>query len=152
MTTVAWKALNKHLGDIQNHQLRDLFASQTDRFQQLHLEFEGGLLDYSKNRLNQVTLDKLFYLASEAKLEHWRELLFSGGQINHTEQRAVLHTALRDNKPNPKQTLVSRELDRMQQMVEQFSQKKWLGSSNKPLREVVVIGIGGSYLGPKLAS
>ena len=152
MTIVAWKALNKHLGDIQNHQLRDLFASQTDRFQQLHLEFEGGLLDYSKNRLNQVTLDKLFDLASEAKLEHWRELLFSGGQINHTEQRAVLHTALRDNKPNPKQTLVTRELDRMQQMVEQFSQKKWLGSSNKPLREVVVIGIGGSYLGPKLAS
>ena len=151
MTTVAWKALNTHLGDIQNHQLRDLFASQTDRFQQFHVKFEGGLLDYSKNRLNQVTLDKLFVLASEKKLEHWRERLFSGDHINHTEQRAVLHTALRDNKPNPKQALVTHELKRMQQMVERFSQKKWLGSSDKPLREVVVIGIGGSYLGPKLA-
>ena len=84
MTTVAWKALNTHLGDIQNHQLRHLFASQTDRFQQFHVEFEGGLLDYSKNRLNQVTLDKLFVLASEKKLEHWRERLFSGDHINHT--------------------------------------------------------------------
>ena len=151
MTSVAWNALNDHLGDIQNQQLRDLFAAQKNRYQQFHLEFEGGLLDYSKNRINQVTLDNLFALASEAKLELWRERLFNGDNINHTEQRAVLHTALRDPRPNPRQSLVSKELDHMQQMVERFSQKKWLGCSNKPMKEVVVIGIGGSYLGPKLA-
>ena len=110
MTTVAWRALNKHLGDIQDKHLRDLFAAQAYLFQKFHLTFEGGLLDYSKNRLNQVTLDKLFALASEAKLEEWRERLFNGDQINHTEQRAVLHTALRDSKPNPQQSLITHEL------------------------------------------
>ena len=151
MTTVAWRALNQHLGDIQDQHLRDLFAAQADRFQKFHLTFEGGLLDYSKNRLNQVTLDKLFALASEAKLEEWRERLFNGDQINHTEQRAVLHTALRDSKPNPQQSLITHELERMQQMVTRFSQNQWLGGTNKALREILVIGIGGSCLGPKLA-
>jgi len=99
--TTAWKTLSKHYEQMKDVHMKDLFAAEPDRFQNFSLKFENILLDYSKNRITQETMDTLLQLAEECKLKEAIEAMFSGEHINQTEDRAVLHVALRNLSDHP---------------------------------------------------
>lgn len=153
----AWQALEKHHAQTQSLHMLDLFAAEADRFGNYSSEYEGILLDYSKNRITKETLPLLFDLAKQADLEQWREQLFSGEKINATEGRSVLHTALRnrsnkaifsDNKDV--MPLVNEELAKMRTFTEKVRSGDWKGFTGKAITDIVNIGIGGSDLGPNM--
>jgi glucose-6-phosphate isomerase len=100
-TTPTWQALNSHYQAIFPLQMRDLFAEDAKRFDKFSLKINDFLLDYSKQRITEETLNLLFKLARECDIETWRERMFNGEKINFTEQRAVLHTALRNRSNKP---------------------------------------------------
>ncbi|GBF05068.1 glucose-6-phosphate isomerase, pgi [Deinococcus aerius] len=154
----AWQALEAHFGEVRDTHLRDLFASDPNRGERLTAEGAGLYLDYSKNRVTDETLRLLLALAREAGVEERRDAMFAGERINVTENRAVLHTALR--APRGATVNVDGEnvvpgvqevLDRMSAFAEQVRNRTWLGATGKPIRNVVNIGIGGSDLGPVMA-
>ena len=152
-----WQALTQHSNELPH--MRELFAKEPQRFDMMSLSACGLMLDYSKNRANQQTLTLLFDLAKEAKLEQKIKAMFSGELINTTEQRAVLHTALR---AKPEQEIlvddqnivpeVQATLAKMEAFVNEVTKGEWLGYTGKRITDVVSIGIGGSYLGPKIVS
>ncbi len=153
--TPAWQALSQHYQEIFPQHMRDMFVEDPQRTEKLSLQFDDFLLDYSKQRINQKTLTLLLQLARESDVENWRERMFTGEKINFTENRAVLHTALRNRSNQPvlvdgKDVMpeVNRVLKKMREFTEQVRQKKWLGFSGKPIDTIVNIGIGGSDLGP----
>ncbi|WP_282166647.1 glucose-6-phosphate isomerase [Shewanella japonica] len=139
--------------------MRELFAQNPQRFEQLSVKDCGLLLDYSKNRINDETLSLLFKLAKEANLSDKIAAMFNGDIINNTEGRAVLHTALRSK---PEQVImaegknivpeVQQTLAKMQQFVESVQDGHWKGYTGKTITDIVSIGIGGSFLGPKIVS
>jgi glucose-6-phosphate isomerase len=150
-----WLALERHWEEMAPQHLRALFAADPGRFQRMSLESCGILLDYSKNRISDRTLELLLALAQRADLGQWIEQMFSGGRINRTEGRAVLHVALRNRSQQP--LLLDGEdvmpgvrdvLARMERFSDQVRGGSWLGHSGKPITDVVNIGIGGSNLGP----
>jgi glucose-6-phosphate isomerase len=154
----SWKALEKHHAEIGGRHLRDLFAEDPDRGERLCAEAAGLYLDYSKNRITDETLQLLFELARECRLEQRRDLMFAGAPINTSEHRSVLHVALR--MPKGASLVVDgvdvvaqvREvLDRMADFARRVRSGEWKGHSGKPIRNVVNIGIGGSDLGPVMA-
>ncbi|GGJ18230.1 glucose-6-phosphate isomerase [Deinococcus roseus] len=154
----AYRALQAHYQNIQGKHLRDFFAEDATRGERLTAEADGLFLDYSKNRITDETLKLLLDLAREAGLEEHREKMFSGEKINTTENRAVLHTALR--APRDATVLVDGEnvvpevhevLDRMAAFAEKVRSGSWVGFTGKPIKTVVNIGIGGSDLGPVMA-
>jgi len=135
--------------------MRDLFATDTQRFDKFSLSYGDILLDYSKNRITDQTLALLLQLARDCEVENWRERMFSGEKINFTEDRAVLHTALRNrsNKPvfvdgEDVMPGVNRVLAQMRDFTERVRNGVWKGYSGKTITDVVNIGIGGSDLGP----
>ncbi len=156
--TAAFQALQAHHATAAQWHLRDLFARQPDRFERMHVRAAGLLLDYSKNRLNADTLSLLMSLARERGVEALREAMFSGEKINFTEQRAVLHTALRapadacdaqvDGQP------VAAEVHAVLQHIREFSERvrggQWRGYTGREITDIVNIGIGGSFLGPQM--
>lgn len=154
-----WNELKQHHTNISNVHMRDMFSSDKERFNKYSLEYKDILLDYSKNRITDETLDLLFRLAEERELSTWIEKMFSGERINNTENRAVLHVALR-NRSN-KGILVDGK-DIMQDVhsvlrhMEEFSRSvrngEWKGYSGKTITDVVNIGIGGSDLGPVMVT
>ncbi len=153
--TSAWQALSQHYQEISPQHMRDMFAEDAQRAEKLSLKLDDFLLDYSKQRISSKTLELLLQLARETDVENWRERMFSGEKINFTENRAVLHTALRNrsNKPvlvDGKDVMpeVNRVLNKMREFTEQVRSGKWLGYSGKRINTVVNIGIGGSDLGP----
>lgn len=150
-------ALREHFDLIHQVHMRELFASDPQRFQRFSLQVDGILLDYSKNRITEETLDLLIRLAEEADIAGWRERMFAGEKINNTENRAVLHTALRNRVNTPVYVdgqdvmpEVNRVLDKMGRFAERVRQGDWLGYSGKAITNVVNIGIGGSDLGPHM--
>ncbi|WP_019585906.1 glucose-6-phosphate isomerase [Deinococcus apachensis] len=154
----AWQALQAHFEEVRNTQLRDLFAQDPERGERLTAEGAGLYLDYSKNRVTDETLRLLLALAREAGVEARRDAMLAGERINVTENRAVLHTALR--APRGATVNVDGEnvvpgvqevLDRMSAFAEQIRNRTWLGATGRPIRNVVNIGIGGSDLGPVMA-
>jgi glucose-6-phosphate isomerase len=154
----AWQALEAHYQKIKSIHLRELFEEDPRRGEKLRLQAIGFYFDYSKHRLTEETLDLLVNLAKESELEERREEMFNGGKINLTENRAVLHTALR--APKGAQILVDGHnivpdvqavLDRMSGFAEDIRSGKWKGYTGRPIRNVVNIGIGGSDLGPVMA-
>lgn len=162
---VAYKALAEHYvsaGSSLN--MKNLFACDSDRFDKFSLRIttpnDGDvLLDYSKNRVNEKTLDLLFNLARARKVEEARSAMFGGEQINVTEKRPVLHVALRNrtNKPivvdgHDVMPEVNNVLKHMKEFTEQVISKKWVGFTGKPIEDVVNIGIGGSDLGPLMVT
>lgn len=157
--TKAWNKLQSHYNDIQSAHMKDMFAADADRFKQLSIQHEGVLLDYSKNRINQTTLDLLIDLAEECNLQDGIEQLFSGAEINETEHRAVLHTALRQQSDDavmvdgeniiPKIRAVQAQ---MKSFADRFHTGDIKGYSGKPLTTIVNIGIGGSDLGPVMVT
>ncbi|MDQ1287918.1 MAG: glucose-6-phosphate isomerase [Actinomycetota bacterium] len=154
-----WKALSAHAENLRNVHLRDLFADDPDRGERLGVEAAGLHLDYSKNRVTDTTLDLLVELAEAVGLRDAAGRMFSGEKINVTEGRAVLHTALRatagqvvevdgvDVVPG-----VHAVLARLGAFAEKIRSGAWLGHTGQPIRTVVNIGIGGSDLGPAMAT
>jgi glucose-6-phosphate isomerase len=154
----AWKALARHFKRASELHLRDLFASDPNRGEAMSLEAVGLDLDYSKNRITNETLELLLQLATESGLKEQIDSMFRGDKINVTEQRAVLHTALR--APKEATLLVDGEnvvpqvhavLDRMIDFSNRVRNGTWKGHNGKRIRNVVNIGIGGSDLGPVMA-
>jgi glucose-6-phosphate isomerase len=154
----AWAALERHYAEIRETHLRDLFAADPARGERLAAEGAGIHLDYSKNRITEETLRLLVRLAEESGLAERTEAMFRGERINETEDRSVLHVALR----MPKGTSlvvdgrdivadVHEVLDRMSAFAERVRSGEWKGNTGKPMRNVVNIGIGGSDLGPVMA-
>ena len=156
-STASFLALATHAVDSKDWQMRDLFAADPRRFKNMSLEAAGLFLDYSKNRLDRRTLELLVDLAAERGVEERRAAMFAGEKINLTEQRAVLHTALRapaDAALVVDGQDVSADVHAVLARVRAFSDAvrsgAWLGYSGKPITDIVNIGIGGSDLGPKM--
>jgi glucose-6-phosphate isomerase len=156
--TACWQALQAHQAAARDWRMQDLFAADSARFNRHSLEAAGLFLDYSKNRLTGTTMELLFALARERNVEPLRDAMFAGEKINTTEQRAVLHTALRapraGNLVLDGQDIgrdVHAVLDRIGHFSEEVRSGQWLGYSGKPITDIVNIGIGGSFLGPKMA-
>jgi glucose-6-phosphate isomerase len=154
----AWKALEAHYGEIRDIHMRQLFADDPQRGDRFAVEGAGLYLDYSKNRINDETLRLLLELADARNLTERIEAMFRGEKINVTENRAVLHTALRT--PHDRQILLDGEdivppvhkvLDRMSDFSRRVRSGKWPGYTGKQIRNVINIGIGGSDLGPVMA-
>ncbi len=154
----AWQALEAHAAALKSTHLRDLFAADAERGEKLTAEACGIYLDYSKHRITEETLKLFGELAAQAKLEERKAAMFAGEKINLTENRAVLHVALR--APKGEQILVDGKdvvpevhavLEKMAAFAEQIRSGKWLGYTEKPIKNVVNIGIGGSDLGPVMA-
>ncbi|MFP6850756.1 MAG: hypothetical protein VCA57_18885 [Pseudomonas sp.] len=157
-TRPAWQALLSHHAQIGNTHLRELFAADPERGTRCTVSAAGLYLDYSKNRINQQTLTLLTALARDCGLLERRAAMFRGELINTSEQRAVLHTALR--APASEHlwlegveviAQVQAVLARMASFSEQVRSGTWRGHSGKPIRHVINIGIGGSDLGPVMA-
>jgi len=151
----AWKALLAHHRQISNVHMRELFAADPGRFDSFSLRFKDILLDYSKNRINEESMRLLFDLARERELPAAIERMFRGERINNTEDRAVLHVALRNRSNRPIMVdgedvmpAVNDVLARMRDFTEKVRSGKWLGCTGKPITDIVNIGIGGSDLGP----
>lgn len=157
--TKSWTNLENHFQSIKNKHLRVLFDEDEKRYDSFHLHFQDILLDYSKNRMNSETMKLLFELAEECQLKDAIEKQFSGALINETEQRAVLHTALRnrDNRPvylDGKDIMpqVNAVLEKMKVFSERIISGQWKGFTGKEITDVVNIGIGGSDLGPVMVT
>ncbi|QSX32777.1 glucose-6-phosphate isomerase [Shewanella avicenniae] len=153
----AWQALSQLSGNLPH--MRTLFADNPKRFERMSLKQCGLFLDYSKNRLTEEVQQQLLALAQEAGLKQKITAMFSGDIINTTEKRAVLHTALRaaadaDIRVDGVNVVpeVQATLAKMEQFVADIHQGRWLGYTGKAITDVVSIGIGGSFLGPKIAS
>jgi glucose-6-phosphate isomerase len=154
----AWKSLASHSKEINKLHLRELFASDTARGERFNAEAVGLFLDYSKNRITETTLKLLFQLAEESDLRARIDAMFSGEKINITENRAVLHVALRAPKDSTlmvdgKNVVpeVHAVLDKMTSFSNRIRSGEWLGHTGKRIRNIVNIGIGGSDLGPVMA-
>ncbi|MGH1456702.1 MAG: glucose-6-phosphate isomerase [Alphaproteobacteria bacterium] len=147
----AWKALERHYDDISRHHIKDLFAGDTSRFHDFHLRHENLLFDFSKNLITQDTLDKLFDLASVCELKNWRVRMFSGDVINTTENRAVLHTALRTRNPAPIMVDGQDIIPDIQNTLERMKTFSDEIREERRYTDIVNIGIGGSDLGSAMA-
>jgi len=154
----AWAALERHHAEIAPKHLRDLFAADPARGERLVADGAGLHLDFSKNRISDETLLLLGELVAERGVEARREAMFAGEHINVSEDRAVLHVALR--MPRERSLVVDGEdvvkqvhetLDRMSAFAERVRSGEWTGHTGKPIRNVVNVGIGGSDLGPVMA-
>lgn len=156
--SATWRALAEHHARLKDTHLRELFANDPQRAERFTVEGGGLVLDYSKNRITPETVALLVKLAEERGLAEKREAMFRGDKINVTENRAVLHTALRA----PRDAVIEVDgrnvvpdvhavLDRMADFAQRVRGGAWTGYTGKPIRNVVNIGIGGSYLGPEMA-
>ncbi|MDV6029001.1 MAG: glucose-6-phosphate isomerase [Phycisphaera sp. RhM] len=154
----AWKNLNAHYAQIKSKHLRELFAADPQRGQTFSLEAVGLYLDYSKNRIDAETVSLLIKLAEAAGLKERIEVMMTGEKINTTEDRAVLHTALRA----PREATIEFEgknvvpevhavLDKMSAFCDSITSGQWIGHTGARIRNIVNVGIGGSDLGPVMA-
>ncbi|HKJ83517.1 MAG TPA: glucose-6-phosphate isomerase [Mariprofundaceae bacterium] len=155
----AWQALARHREAMEGVQMRDLFRNDPDRFERFSLRFDDLLLDYSKNIITDKTMQLLLALARQADVEGWRHRMFNGEKINSTEDRAVLHVALRNRSDRAIEVdgedvmpRVRDVLAHMREFTEAVRGGTWRGSTGKPITDVVNIGIGGSDLGPVMAT
>jgi len=158
--TKAWKELENHYKEIKKISLRELFLKDKNRFEKFSIWFKNELLlDYSKNIITEKTLDLLVALAEECKLKDAIESYFKGELINETENRAVLHTALRNFSEKPvmvkgKDVMpeIRNVLAKMEKFCKKILNKEWIGYTGVPIDTIVNIGIGGSDLGPRMVT
>ena len=155
--TTAWKSLTSHFNEVKNKQLKDLFKDDADRKNKFTITFNDFEFDFSKNRITEKTIENLLNLAEESDLKNAINAYFSGEKINQTENRAVLHTALRN--PNDSKILVDdknimpeikKALTKMKIFSEKVISENWKGYTGKAITDIVNIGIGGSDLGPNM--
>lgn len=151
----AWKDLENNYADVRGMNMREMFAADPDRFEKFSVSMNNMLVDYSKNRVTADTMKLLFDLARESGLEKARDAMFSGEKINITENRAVLHTALRNRSDRPvfvdgKDVMpqIKAVLKKMESFSGAVRSGEWKGATGKAMTNVVNIGIGGSDLGP----
>ncbi|MDH6254162.1 glucose-6-phosphate isomerase [Chryseobacterium sp. H1D6B] len=157
--TIAWKALLTHYTEIKTVQIKDLFKQDSKRFEKMSITFNDIIFDYSKNIITDETLEKLLQLAEDCKVKNALEAIFAGEKINGTENRAVMHTALRnfsaqsmsidgeDVMPEVRETR-----QKMKAFCEKIHSGEWKGYSGKKIKNIVNIGIGGSDLGPVMVT
>ncbi|AFJ02167.1 Glucose-6-phosphate isomerase [Methylophaga frappieri] len=152
-----WQSLDRHYSDIKFLSMREQFALDSSRFEHFSVYSGDLLLDYSKNRITQETMEKLFALADAVELKDWTKRMFNGELINHTEGRAVLHTALRNRSNEPVMVdgqdvmpQVNAVLEKMADFCATVHEGRWLGFTGKRMTDIVNIGIGGSDLGPAM--
>ncbi|ADZ92824.1 glucose-6-phosphate isomerase [Marinomonas mediterranea] len=156
----AWKALTEHKEEMSNVKMATLFDEDSNRAEKLTVSAAGWTLDYSKNRANEKTLSLLNQLLTEVGMHDAIKGMFNGDKINNTENRSVLHTALRASHAQESLMVddtnvlaeVRSTLKQMEKFVWQLQTGQWRGYSNLPITDVVSIGIGGSYLGPKVVA
>ncbi|NQZ81725.1 MAG: glucose-6-phosphate isomerase [Colwellia sp.] len=155
----SWKKLTAHAQEMKSVHMSELFLTNNNRFSDFSLHLPPFLLDYSKNLINKQTMENLFALAKECEIETWREKMFVGERINKTENRAVLHSALRNRSLTPimldnKNITddVQLALNQMKEFSDKIRQGLWKGYSGKRITDVVNIGVGGSNLGPQMVT
>lgn len=158
-TTHSWHALSRHYSEMKTVHMRSLFDADPERFSRFSLRFEDILVDFSKNIITDETLDLLLKLAEETELGDAIEKMFSGDRINETENRPVLHVALRNRSNVPivvdgrdVMPRVNAVLEQMATFSRQVISGQWRGYSGKPVADIVNIGIGGSDLGPAMVT
>ena len=157
--TEAWKELLAHHAEIKDVQMKDLFKKDVERFNKMSIQLGNILFDYSKNIVTEETLTKLFQLAEDCKVKSAKDAMFAGEKINETEDRAVMHTALRNFSDQPiivDGEDIMLEIRETRQKMKSFCAKihsgEWKGYSGKKIRNIVNIGIGGSDLGPVMVT
>ncbi|GJM32938.1 MAG: glucose-6-phosphate isomerase [Saprospiraceae bacterium] len=157
--TAAWKKLTAHYADIKDVHLRDMFAEDPKRFIKFSKQFEDVLVDYSKNRITTESLQLLLALAAETQVKESISQMFNGKKINETEDRAVLHVALRNRANTPIMVdgedvmpAVNAVLDKMERFSNRIISGDWKGYTGKRIKDIVNIGIGGSDLGPVMVT
>ena len=157
--TAAWQALAAHYQEVGAQHMRDLFAADPQRFDKFSLVWQDILFDYSKNRVTETTMALLFDLAREADVTGWTQRMFAGDKINVTENRAVLHVALRNRANTPivvdgddVMPKVNAVLAKMRNFSEAVRSGDWRGYTRQRITDVVNIGIGGSDLGPVMVT
>ncbi len=158
-TSPAWQALQAHRQEMEGVTMRTLFRQDPERFTRFSLHLDDLLFDYSKNRITDKTMTLLLALAQQANLPGAIEAMFSGQKINNTEDRAVLHIALRNRSNRPimvdgvdVMAEVNRVLAKMRDFSERVRGGVWRGYTGKPITDIVNVGIGGSDLGPKMVT
>ena len=158
-TTKSWHLLKEHYNEMKHNHLKELFKEDADRFTKYSLSAQNIIWDYSKNIINDKTLDLLLKLAEECELKIAVEAMFNAEKINETEKRAVLHTALRNFSGQPvllEGNDVMPAVQRVQQQMKTFTRNihtgEWKGYSGKKIKYIVNIGIGGSDLGPVMVT
>ncbi len=158
-TLASWKKLQQLAQVKKSQHMNTLFAEDSDRFNKFSIELPNMLLDYSKNLIDSETIDSLLVLAKETEVEQWRERMFRGDKINKTEDRAVLHTALRRQSDEPLildgeniTEHVQQQLVKMEAFVNKVREGHWQGYSGKRITDIVNIGVGGSNLGPQMVT
>jgi glucose-6-phosphate isomerase len=157
--TEAWRALEGHRGEMDGVHMRDLFEADPARFDRFSLRFDDLLFDYSKHRITADTMRLLLDLAEERRVCEWRDRMFAGERINVTEDRAVLHVALRNRSGRPVRVegddvmpAVLGVLERMRRFTDAVRSGEWRGHTGRRITDVVNIGIGGSDLGPVMVT
>ena len=158
-TSQAWQALTAHAQQMQKVHMSQLFADSPTRAKDFSLSIdEDFFVDFSKNRMTQETIQLLLDLAEQQQMRQWIERLLSGEEVNYTEHRPALHTALRALGEDVQgyaakvQPDIERQLQKMAQIVQKLRQHQWRGFSGKPITDVVNIGVGGSDLGPLMVT
>ncbi|MDQ3846090.1 MAG: glucose-6-phosphate isomerase, partial [Bacteroidota bacterium] len=158
-TTAAWKALSQHAEEIKEVHLRELFAHDPERFKKWALCLNDIVVDVSKNRMRDETMQYLLQLAEQCRLKEAIEAMYNGEFINETENRSVLHIALRNFSDKPIYTAgknVMEDVRQVQQQMKDFCEKvhsgEWKGYTGKKIKYIVNIGIGGSDLGPYMVT
>ena len=156
MANHVWQDLESHHDQHADDLMTDLFASNPDRAKHYRIQLGPMLLDYSKNRINNETLDLLGRLACESSLKTSREAMFAGDLINNSEHRPALHTLLRTDSEHipPQLSNEAVEIDSVRRQIrriaKQINEQSWLGAAGQPITDIVHVGIGGSHLGPRM--
>jgi glucose-6-phosphate isomerase len=155
----SWKALEKSAEKLKQKHLKSLFANDDQRFDKFSTQISGILFDYSKQLIDDSAFTQLLNLAEQCDIAAWREKMFSGNKINFTEDRAVLHTALRNRSNSVVEVdgedvmpLVNAELEKIKVFTDKVRSGEWQGFTGKSVKDVVAIGVGGSNLGPQMAT
>ena len=158
-TTPSWQALQQHKQLFENVQMKDLFFNDAERFDRFSIKMDDILFDYSKNIITENTVEILLELAADCKLTEAMEAMFTGEKINGTENRAVLHTALRNFSGKPVLTdgtdvmpAIKNVLEQMKSFCAAIHNGEWKGYTGKKIKYIVNIGIGGSDLGPVMVT
>lgn len=154
-----WLQLQSHYERTNEVHMRDQFNKNSDRFETFSIRFNDILFDYSKNRIDNKTIELLIELAEATGVAEMIEKMFQGEKINNTENRAVLHTALRNRSKKPCFVDgvniipdIEFELSRVKKLARAIRSREWLGATDQPITDVVNIGIGGSHLGPLMVT
>jgi glucose-6-phosphate isomerase len=155
----SWQSLVAHATEMKQQHMSELFTQDSDRFAKFSLQLPAFLLDYSKNLVSEKTMQHLLTLAADCDIEAWREKMFTGERINTTEDRAVLHTALRNQDQSPQflegeniSDNVQHALNKIEDFSNEIRQGNWKGYSGKRITDVINIGVGGSNLGPQMVT